>query len=191
MDKKIFGGFGKNILAVAGVIFLASVLSPVLLLGNDLPVAKPEDVGMSSARLARIAPAMQRYIDKGLVPGTVTLVARKGKVVHLEALGYRNVESKNVMTQDTIFRLASMTKPITTVACMMLLEEGHFLLSDPYQEMDSRIRQSCGKNFASGRCVRGRDRHGSRQKRYYHSATTDSYCRPVQCLSRHKSGRIQ
>jgi CubicO group peptidase (beta-lactamase class C family) len=134
MDKKIFGGFGKNILAVAGIIILASVFSPVLLLGNDLPVAKPEDVGMSSVRLARIAPAMQRYIDKGLVPGTVTLVARKGKVVHLGALGYRNVENKNVMTPDTIFRLASMTKPITTVACMMLLEEGHFLLSDPIKK---------------------------------------------------------
>src|SRR4026208_459296 len=81
-----------------------------------LPTAKPEEVGMSSERLARIRTGMQRYIDKGLVPGVVTMVARRGKVVHLEAIGSRDVENKQAMTTDTIFRIASMTKPIASVA---------------------------------------------------------------------------
>lgn len=96
-----------------------------------LATASPEDVGMSSERLARIRPAMQRYIDRGMVPGVVTLVARRGRVAHFEAIGYRDVEAKTPMTTDTIFRIASMTKPIASVALMTLYEEGHFLLNDP------------------------------------------------------------
>lgn len=96
-----------------------------------LPMAKPEEVGLSSERLNRIHTAMQRYVDKGLVPGVVSLVARKGKVVYLDAVGQRDVQSKAPMTTDTIFRIASMTKPIASVALMMLYEEGHFLLNDP------------------------------------------------------------
>jgi CubicO group peptidase (beta-lactamase class C family) len=96
-----------------------------------LPRTKPEEVGMSSERLARIRPAMQRYLEQQLIPGAVTLVARHGRVVHLDAIGLRDVEAGNPMTADTIFRIASMTKPITSVALMMLFEEGHFLLSDP------------------------------------------------------------
>ncbi len=98
---------------------------------QGLPSGKPEEVGMSSDRLARIRVAMQRYVDRKDVPGVVTLVARHGRVVHFEALGYRDVEGKSPMTGDAIFRIASMTKPITSVAAMMLFEEGHFLLSDP------------------------------------------------------------
>lgn len=98
---------------------------------RGLPAGKPEEVGMSSERLGRIRVAMQRYVDRGLVPGVVTLVARRGRLVHFEAIGYRDVEAKAPMTTDTIFRLASMTKPIASVALMMLYEEGHFLLSDP------------------------------------------------------------
>jgi CubicO group peptidase (beta-lactamase class C family) len=98
---------------------------------KGLPTAKPEDVGMSAERLGRIRVAMQRYVDKGLVPGAVTLVARRGRVVYFDAVGYRDAESKAPMTTDTIFRIASMTKPIASVGLMMLYEEGHFLLSDP------------------------------------------------------------
>ncbi len=99
--------------------------------GSGLPTAKPEEVGMSSERLARIHTGMLRYVDKGLVPGVVTMVARRGKVVYLDSVGYRDAESKAPMTTDTIFRIASMTKPIASVALMMLYEEGHFLLNDP------------------------------------------------------------
>ncbi|HLG13294.1 MAG TPA: serine hydrolase domain-containing protein [Blastocatellia bacterium] len=98
---------------------------------QELPMSKPEQVGMSSERLGRIRVAMQRYVDRNEVPGVVTLVARRGRIVHLDAIGYRDVENKAPMTTDTIFRIASMTKPIASVALMMLYEEGHLLLSDP------------------------------------------------------------
>jgi len=115
------------------ILSLTAGNAPALSQGKaaSLPAAKPEDVGMSSERLARIRTAMQRYVDKGLVPGVVTMVARQGKVVHFDAVGYRDAESKAPMTTDTIFRIASMTKPIASVALMMLYEEGHFLLNDP------------------------------------------------------------
>jgi CubicO group peptidase (beta-lactamase class C family) len=122
-------------LAITAIITSSIVLGDSVALAQSaaagLPAAKPEEVGMSSERLARIRHAMQRYIDRGLVPGTVTMVARRGRVVHFEAVGLRDVESKAPMTTDTIFRIASMTKPIASVALMMLYEEGLFLLSDP------------------------------------------------------------
>jgi CubicO group peptidase (beta-lactamase class C family) len=74
---------------------------------------------------------MQRYIDQGELAGTVTLIARRGRVVHFEAQGLMDIEKKIPMRTDAIFRLASMTKPIASVAVMMLFEEGHFLLDDP------------------------------------------------------------
>lgn len=100
----------------------------------DLPIAAPEEVGMSSERLARIRPAMQRVLDQGVIPGVINLVARKGKVVHMDALGFRDVETEAPAQTDSIYRIASMTKPITSVALMMLFEEGHFLLSDPIKK---------------------------------------------------------
>ena len=102
-----------------------------LLSAAKLPSAKPEEVGISSERLKRVHDVMQRYIESGEVAGTVTLVARKGRVVHLEAQGVANVATRQPMRTDHIFRLASMTKPITSIAAMMLHEEGRFLLHDP------------------------------------------------------------
>jgi CubicO group peptidase (beta-lactamase class C family) len=92
---------------------------------------KPEDVGLSSPRLARIRDALQVDIDKGLVPGAVTLIARRGQIASLDALGYRDREVGAVMKSDTIFRIASMTKPFASVAAMMLAEEGRLLIADP------------------------------------------------------------
>ena len=113
-------------------VFVLLALAPAFAdNGHSLPMAKPESVGMSSARLERIGERMQWYIDQKLVPGTVTLVARKGKVVHFEARGQRWVEQNQPMKEDAIFRIASMTKPITSVALMMLFEEGKFQLNDP------------------------------------------------------------
>ena len=100
----------------------------------DLPTAKPEDVGMSSERLERIRPVMQRYVDDKKVPGVATLIARHGKVVYLDTVGCRDVEAGAPMETDTIFRIASMTKPITSVALMTLYEEGRFLLSSPIKK---------------------------------------------------------
>ena len=84
------------------IVVVATLVSWSTAVAAEAPLdtAKPESVGMSTERLNRIAPAMQRYIDEGLVAGTVTLVARRGQIVHLEARGYRNVDSKAPMTTD-------------------------------------------------------------------------------------------
>jgi CubicO group peptidase (beta-lactamase class C family) len=97
----------------------------------DLPSAAPEEVGFSSARLARIAPVIQGEIDKGQYPGAVMLVARKGKVVYFESVGQLDPATGKPMPKDAIFRLYSMTKAYTSVAAMMLMEEGKLRLTDP------------------------------------------------------------
>ena len=96
-----------------------------------LPFTKPENAGVSSSRLARIRPAMQKYIDQQKIPNIVTLIAREGKVVHLDAQGYLDLDSRKPATKDAIFRLYSNSKPITGVAFMILYEEGLLELDDP------------------------------------------------------------
>ena len=109
----------------------------------------PETVGFSSRRLARIVPGMQRYMDQGKLAGTVTMVARRGKVVHFECCGMQDIASGKPMSLDTIFRIYSMTKPITSAAVMMLIEEGLLRLSDPvcsyipqFKEMKVLVRKT-------------------------------------------------
>jgi CubicO group peptidase (beta-lactamase class C family) len=99
---------------------------------NDVAVeAEPEDVGLSSAGLARVSRLVRGYVDDGRYPGAVCLVARRGKVVHLTAYGAMDDERGKPMRQDVIFRVFSMTKPIASVALMTLYEEGRFQLDDP------------------------------------------------------------
>jgi CubicO group peptidase (beta-lactamase class C family) len=101
-------------------------------LAQGLPKAnKPEDVGFSSERLKRVTDAFQSEVDKGAIPGAVVLIARNGKIAYFEAFGFQNRESKEPMKTDAIFRIASMSKPITSVAVMMLVEEGKIQLLDP------------------------------------------------------------
>lgn len=109
-------------------------MSPTL--SNDrplkgFPITEPEEVGFSTERLARIGPAIHKYIDAKVIPGAVTLVARHGSIVHFESRGLMDVEANKLMTNNTIFRIMSMTKPIVSVGLMMLYEEGHFLLDQP------------------------------------------------------------
>src|SRR5262245_36729460 len=92
---------------------------------------KPEDLGLSSPRLAPIRDALQAMIVKGLFPGAVVLVIRRGQIATLDALGSRDREAGAPMKSDTIFRIASMTKPFTSAAAMMLAEEGKLLIADP------------------------------------------------------------
>ncbi len=87
--------------------------------------------GMSRARMARIAPAMKEQVSRNMFPGAVTLIARNGQVVHFEAHGSQDAARSKPMTKDSLFRLASMTKPIVTVAAMMLVEQGRMKLNDP------------------------------------------------------------
>jgi CubicO group peptidase (beta-lactamase class C family) len=98
---------------------------------QGLPAASPESVGMSSDRLARLTRVMNEYTRAKHVAGTVTLVARAGKTVYFEAAGVRDLEQNAPMTRDTIFRIASQSKAITSVGVMMLVEDGQILLSDP------------------------------------------------------------
>lgn len=97
----------------------------------DMNIVTPEEIGFSSTRLNRIGPAIQGHVDQGHLPGAVTLVARRGKVAHFECYGMMDVEAGKPMQPDTIFRIYSMTKPIASVALMMLYEEGRFVLDDP------------------------------------------------------------
>ena len=93
--------------------------------------AQSQTEGFSDDRLARIDEAMERYVNDGEVPGIVGLIARRGKIVYHKSFGYRDVEAKAPMSNDVVFRIASMTKPIASVAAMMLWEEGRFQLRDP------------------------------------------------------------
>jgi CubicO group peptidase (beta-lactamase class C family) len=95
-----------------------------------LPVAAPEEVGLSSSRLTRLTDVLRAEIERGRVPGAVALVARRGKIAYFESLGVRDPASSAPMQKDTIFRIYSMTKPIVSMAAMMLWEEGQFLLND-------------------------------------------------------------
>ena len=97
---------------------------------QDLPAAKPESVGLSSERLERIGAAVQHNIDDKRIAGAVTLVVRHGKVAWFKSQGMMDREAAKPMQPDAMFRICSMTKPITTVAAMMLYEEGKFLLDD-------------------------------------------------------------
>ncbi len=98
---------------------------------SSLQMAKPESVGFSSERLARIKPVMQQFINRHYVPNIVTLVAREGKIVHYEALGYQDCAKKVPATRDTIFRLYSNSKAVTGAATMLLCEDGKLNLDDP------------------------------------------------------------
>jgi CubicO group peptidase (beta-lactamase class C family) len=97
----------------------------------SLPHAKPESLGLSSARLQRMSAAFRREIDKGSIPGATVMVARRGQIGWFDALGRQSPSAAASMTHDTLFRIFSMTKPIVSIGIMMLLEEGHFLLGDP------------------------------------------------------------
>jgi CubicO group peptidase (beta-lactamase class C family) len=97
----------------------------------SLPVARPEDVGLSSPRLQRITVTLEQEIAAGRIPGAVVGILRGGKLAHLVAVGKREPASGAPMTTDAIFSIASMTKPMTSVALMMLHEEGRVLLGDP------------------------------------------------------------
>jgi CubicO group peptidase (beta-lactamase class C family) len=118
----------RNVL-IATCLFLCSSVSAFT---QNLPnAARPEDLGFSSERLARITQYFQSEVAKGAIPGTVLVVARNDKVVYSQALGYQDREKKITMKSDAIFRLFSMTKPITAVAAMMLAEEGKIDLMAP------------------------------------------------------------
>jgi CubicO group peptidase (beta-lactamase class C family) len=119
---------------------------------EPLPRAKPEEVGLSSERLARIGETLKADIAAGRVPGAVIAIARRGKLVAFDAYGWRDKASGVPMTTDTIFNIASMTKPMTTVGALMLYEQGKILMNDPlakyfpkFSAMRVAVRDAAGE----------------------------------------------
>lgn len=94
-------------------------------------LTRPEDVGLSSERLRRVDHVTHEYVDRGKLPGVQVLISRRGQLVHHDCYGWTDVEAEVPVREDTIYRIYSMTKPITSVGLMMLFEEGAFLLENP------------------------------------------------------------
>src|SRR5687767_7857657 len=113
------------------LLFAISLLLLFPIGASALSAARPEDVGLSSERLARIGQALTSQIDARSFPGAVALVARKGSIAYFEAFGQLDPQTGAPMAKDAIFRLYSMTKPFTSVAAMMLVEDGRLRLMDP------------------------------------------------------------
>ncbi len=130
---------------------IALTIAAALPLTLSAQVVQPESVGLSSERLQRIDDLVDRFIDSGQITGAVTLVARHGQIAHLEAQGVMDTESNRPVTPDTMFRVASMSKPVAGVAIMMLVEEGKIRLNDPvsrflpsFENQEVAIQQPAG-----------------------------------------------
>jgi len=148
-------------------VWLALALSGAAV-AADLPVAKPESVGMSSQRLERIDGWLRGVVERKEAAGFVSLVARHGKVVHHKAFGTRGLDVAEPMPVNAIFDLASMTKPITVAAALMLLEEGRYTLTDPIstwvpEYRSPQIEVAGGAAVAAKRAIAVKDlfTHGS------------------------------
>lgn len=117
-------------ISMRSIVFGAAVAIATSAIAADLPVVQPDEVGLSADKLNQIDKMLQDRIDSGDFPGAVLLVARNGKVAHVSALGKRKIDG-DIMTDDTIFRIYSMTKPVTSVVALMLVEEGKLDLNAP------------------------------------------------------------
>jgi CubicO group peptidase (beta-lactamase class C family) len=115
--------------SILGALLVTAIV--VSATAAELPTAKPETLGLSPERLGRITDRLKADVEKRVIPGAVLLISRHGKIGYFEAVGERDPAAKAPMTRDAIFRIYSMTKPITTVAAMMLVEEGEIALVDP------------------------------------------------------------
>src|SRR5689334_14209377 len=119
--KRIAGTFVSLAVLVAATAAWAQALAP----------AKPEEVGMSSQRLAKLGQVLKQEIDAGKLPGAVVMIARKGRVAYYEAFGFLDKQKETPMPKDAVFRIYSMTKPLASVAALMLVEDGRIQLTDP------------------------------------------------------------
>ncbi len=123
----------------ATCLVLSFLISPIF--AGSVPTARPEDVGFSSERLHAVHETIQRHIDAGDITGAVTLVASRGRISQFEAHGLMNLESKRPMAKDSIFRIMSMTKPVTAVALMMMEEDGKLRVTDPVSKFIPEFKQ--------------------------------------------------
>jgi|TARA_B110000211_G_scaffold225070_1_gene276838 CubicO group peptidase (beta-lactamase class C family) len=123
--------------------FLLSMITVALALSisaQELPTAKPEREGMSAERLQRVAQMNDRYTSAGKIAGTLTAVVRNGKIVHASASGQKSATDDRPIEMDDLFRIYSMSKPITAVAAMQLYEQGKFQLSDPVSKFIPELK---------------------------------------------------
>ncbi len=111
-------------------IAMTAICSAAVVQAQALPTAQPESVGMSAQRLGRISEVFRQQIDKGNLPGVVVMVARKGRLVYADTIGFQNKQAGLPLSKDAIFRIYSMTKPLVSVAAMMLVEDGKMQLND-------------------------------------------------------------
>jgi CubicO group peptidase (beta-lactamase class C family) len=127
---------GKNLLPLVALVGLA----PCALFSRELPVTRPESVGMATERLSRIEELVQRYVASGQIVGAVTVVMRDGKIVQQGAYGNLDPIAQTPMRADALFRLASESKPVTAVAVLTLVEDGRIRLSDPVSRFIPEFR---------------------------------------------------
>jgi CubicO group peptidase (beta-lactamase class C family) len=140
----------RHVLISVGLLVLSVNVSAA-----ELAVGLPQSQGMSPIRLSRIHDLMQTEVTENRVPGAVVLVARKGKIVYADAVGFQDKPSAKPMTRDAIFRAYSMTKPMVSVLTMMLVEEGRLQLNDPVSKFfPSMTKMSVLSNPADGNSER-------------------------------------
>ena len=133
-------------------LFFVWVFATLVLAAPSIVAEESESAGFSAERLGLLDKSMQGYVDRKEVAGAVALVARRGKVVYHKSFGYRDVETEAPMSNDVIFRIASMTKPIVSVALMMLWEKGDFQL----RRLRHRLHPSTGSGWRLRRIARRR-----------------------------------
>ena len=157
--------------AVLILLFVATLAWP---LTAAAPTARPEEVGLSAERLKRVTELLQRHVEARNLSGAVTLVARNGRVAHLEAHGLMDLESKKPMPKDAIFRIMSMTKPVVGVAVLMMMEEGKVRLNDPvsrfipeFKEMKVAVAQPAAGRGGAAPAAPAGGRGGAPDPRFY------------------------
>jgi CubicO group peptidase (beta-lactamase class C family) len=123
------------------ILVLCFVAALPVLIGASAPTVRPEEVGLSSERLGRITELMQRHIDAQTFAGSVTLVARNGRIAHFEARGLMDLESRRPMQKDAVFRIMSMTKPVVACAILMMIEGGKVRLTDPVSKFIPELQE--------------------------------------------------
>ena len=182
--------------AVLCALFVVALTLPAITANS--PAAKPEDVGLSSERLQRITKMIERRIAAGQLAGAVTIVGRRGKVAHHVAQGVMDRDSKQPMTAGSMFRIASMTKPVIGVAVMMLVEEGKLHLNDPvaryipeFRDMKVAVPLPAGPARRQRRRGRGAPRFYTvpAQRADHHQGPADAHVRPRQRPDEHERDR--
>jgi CubicO group peptidase (beta-lactamase class C family) len=123
-------------------LLVCSLAGPSMAAAQSLPAALPETLGFSPERLARLDAVVGKYVADKKVPGVVTLIVRDGRVAHLKAQGFADVEAQAPLTPNHLFRLASMSKAVTSVAAMILVEEGAMTLADPVSKFLPSFKQT-------------------------------------------------